>query len=227
MRVLRDRPGDRERALDQPGETRRREIAGGDDRLASADEHAQAEIGAFGALDVLELAEPPGRRLAAALDQHGIGGIGAGLLARASRSLRKSTVLSALIIANLTAKRARPRLDRLATRQMHLYRRRYHKPRKAGSAGFSPTPRNTSGKAAGTEPTSASCGLRLAGLIRTPRHVLAVSREIVIRPRGRAPRRDKRASPAALTSVRLCGRTDCRPSVAKKLLLSACNYTNG
>jgi hypothetical protein len=79
VRILRDRFRDGDRMLDQLGEPRRGEVAGGDDRLAPADEHAKAQIAAFGALDVLELAQAPGRRLAAALDQQHIGGIGAGL----------------------------------------------------------------------------------------------------------------------------------------------------
>jgi hypothetical protein len=45
-----------------------------------ADEYPQAEVVALGALDLLELAEPPRHRERAALDQHRIGGIGAGLL---------------------------------------------------------------------------------------------------------------------------------------------------
>ena len=78
MRILGDRSRDRQRALDQPLQARPRAIARGHDRLPPADEHAQAEIGAFRALDILELAQAPARRLAAALDQHGVGRIGAG-----------------------------------------------------------------------------------------------------------------------------------------------------
>jgi hypothetical protein len=78
MRVFGDGPGDRDCPLDQPVEARPPEVAGGNDRLPLADEHAQAEIAAFRTLDVVELAQPPGGRLAAAFDQEGIRGIGAG-----------------------------------------------------------------------------------------------------------------------------------------------------
>ena len=86
--VLRHRPGDRQRVLDQALQARAVEIAGRDHRLAAADEHPQAEVAALRALDLLELAEPPGRAEAGALDQHRIGGIGAGLPARARSGRR-------------------------------------------------------------------------------------------------------------------------------------------
>ena len=70
---------DRERVLDQPLQARRPEVAGRDDCLAPADEHPKAQIGALGALDFLQFAEPAGGALAGALDQHRIGGIGARL----------------------------------------------------------------------------------------------------------------------------------------------------
>ena len=76
--VFGHRPRDRDRPLDQPVQARPPEVAGGHDRLPPADEHAQAEIAALRALDVVELAQAPGGRLAAAFDQEGIRGIGAG-----------------------------------------------------------------------------------------------------------------------------------------------------
>ncbi len=81
--VLRHRPGDAQGMLDQPIEAGGIELAGGDDRLALTHEHAQAQIVAFGALDLLELAQALGHGQRPALDQQRVGGIGAGRLGAA------------------------------------------------------------------------------------------------------------------------------------------------
>ena len=49
-----------------------------DDRHALADEDAQPQVAAFGALDMLELAEPVADRDRGAVEQHRVGGVGAG-----------------------------------------------------------------------------------------------------------------------------------------------------
>ena len=76
--VLGDRAGHRDRALDELVERLRRAVGRGDHRLLPADEHPEPQILAFRALELLGLAEAPGMGQRDALEQHRIGGIGAG-----------------------------------------------------------------------------------------------------------------------------------------------------
>ena len=78
-RVLGHGARHRQGALDQLGERLRRAVARRHDRLPPADEDAQAEVLALRALELLDLAEAPGMRQRDALEQHRVGGIGAGL----------------------------------------------------------------------------------------------------------------------------------------------------
>ncbi len=76
--VLRHDAGHGDRTLRQFGEPGGIDGGGRDDGGLLAQEHAQAEVAAFGALDVLCLAEAAGDGQRGAGDQHRVGGIGAG-----------------------------------------------------------------------------------------------------------------------------------------------------
>ena len=58
-------------------------VVGGDDGLALADDDAQAEIEALGAFELFDLAQTLAVRQRDAVDQHGVGLIGAGALGAA------------------------------------------------------------------------------------------------------------------------------------------------
>ncbi len=76
--ILRHDTRHRDGALDQRAQRLRRAIVRRDDRLALAEEDAQAEIVTLGALELLGLAETLGMGDGGAFDEHRIGGVGAG-----------------------------------------------------------------------------------------------------------------------------------------------------
>ena len=78
--VLGHRLGHGHRALDEFVERLCRAIARRHDRLLPADQDPQPEIVALGAFELLGLAEPAAMRQGGALEQHRIGGLGAGAL---------------------------------------------------------------------------------------------------------------------------------------------------
>ncbi len=67
-----------DRPLDELAEGGGRAVVRRDDGLALAEEHAQAEIVTLGALELLGLAEALGMGDRGALDEHRVGGVGAG-----------------------------------------------------------------------------------------------------------------------------------------------------
>ncbi len=74
-------------ALGKFGQRRLAAVSRGNDGLALADEDAQTDIAAFGALDLLGLAEAEGDREGGAFDHHRVGGVGAGLLGLAQQGV--------------------------------------------------------------------------------------------------------------------------------------------
>ena len=76
--IFRHRLGHRDGALDQRRDRAAGAVVGRDDRLALADQDAQAEIVALRALEFLDLAQPLGVRQRDAFEQHGVGVVGAG-----------------------------------------------------------------------------------------------------------------------------------------------------
>ena len=97
-RVFRHRPRHRQGALDQFGQHLRRAVARRHDRLLLADQHAQPEILAFRAFELLDLAEPAGMRQRDALEQHRVGRIGAGLLGAGDQVLQQVDVGGAVLV---------------------------------------------------------------------------------------------------------------------------------
>jgi hypothetical protein len=97
-RVLRHRPGHRQGALDQLGEHFRRAVARRHNRLLFADQHAQTEILALRAFQLLDLTEPPGVRQRCAFEQHRIGRIGAGFSGSADQILQQVDVVRGFLI---------------------------------------------------------------------------------------------------------------------------------
>ncbi len=92
-RVLGHRLRHRQRALDQFGEHLGRPVARRHHRLPLANEDAQPEVLAFRALQLLGLAEAAGVRQRDALDQHRVGGIGAGFLGAGDEILQQVDVV--------------------------------------------------------------------------------------------------------------------------------------